>query len=211
MARRHRYVGSVSLPLQPASASSSRPDEVSRRMMSTGGNGSNDDRFEETFRKYYARVWRYYRSCRISDDEAHDLAQDTFKRLLEHWSSIRGEDPWPFLKQIARSVLLNYIRAAKTQKRSAPLVEIDDPELFIDPPAPAEPTYEEREETEGRRRLLESALRGLSKAQQDCLRLWMKGLSYDEIQKTLGITLDAVKSRMRDAKRYLRERLGEKP
>ena len=39
----------------------------------------------------------------------------------------------------------------------------------------------------------------------------MKGLSYDEIQKTLGITLDAVKSRMRDAKRYLRERLGEKP
>jgi DNA-directed RNA polymerase specialized sigma24 family protein len=91
-------------------------------MMSTGGDG-----FEETYRKYYARVWRYYRSCRISDDESHDLAQDTFKRLLEHWSSIRGADPWPFLKQIAKSVLLNYIRATKTQKRAATTVTLDDP------------------------------------------------------------------------------------
>jgi DNA-directed RNA polymerase specialized sigma24 family protein len=39
----------------------------------------------------------------------------------------------------------------------------------------------------------------------------LNDLSYEEIQKTLGITLDAVKSRIRDAKRQLRERLGEKP
>ena len=211
MARGHRSLRPVSIPLQPASARSSRPDEVSRRMINTGGNGSNDGRFEETYRKYYARVWKYYRSCRVSDDESHDLAQDTFKRLLERWESIRGEDPWPFLKSIAKSVLLNWIRAAQTQKRSAPLVAIDDPELFVDPPAPPEPAYEEREEIDRRRKLQEDALRGLTKAQQDCLRLWMKGLSYEQIQKELGITLDAVKSRIRDAKRYLRERLGEKP
>jgi RNA polymerase sigma factor (sigma-70 family) len=179
-------------------------------MMNTGGNGSNDDRFEETYRKYYARVWRYYRSCRVPDDEAHDLAQDTFKRLLERWSSIRGEDPWPFLKRIAQTVLLNYIRKAKTQKRSAPLVEIDDPELFIDPPAPAEQTYEDREDERLRREALYRAFRELPKGQQECLRLQMKDFSYDEIQKTLGITPDAVKSRIRDAKRFLRERLGEK-
>lgn len=179
-------------------------------MINTGGNGSNDDRFEETYRKYYARVWRYYRSCRVPDDEAHDLAQDTFKRLWEHWASIRGEDPWPFLKQIARTVLLNYIRASKTQKRSAPLVEIDDPDLLIDPPAPAEQTYEDREHELLRREALFRAFGELSKGQQDCLRLQMKGFSYDEIQKTLGLTPDAVKSRIRDAKRSLRERLGEK-
>jgi len=180
-------------------------------MMSTGGNGSNDDRFEETYRKYYGRVWRYYRSCRVSDDESHDLAQDTFKRLFEHWGSIRADDPWPFLKRVVKSVHLNRIRAANTRKRNAPLVDVDDPELFSDLPAPAEPTYEDREETARRRKLLEEVLRGLSKGQQECLRLWMKGLSYEEIQKTLGITLDAVKSRIRDAKRFLRERLGEKP
>jgi len=206
MARGHRSGVTVSLPLQPASASSSRPDEVSRRMMSTGGDG-----FEETYRKYYARVWRYYRSCRISDDESHDLAQDTFKRLLEHWSSIRGADPWPFLKQIAKSVLLNYLRATRTQKRAATTITLDDPELVIDPPAPPEPTYEDREDEQRRRELLHRAFRELPKGQQACLRLRLNDLSYEEIQKTLGITLDAVKSRLRDAKRQLRERLGEKP
>lgn len=211
MARGHRSPRTVSLPLQPASASSSRPDEVSRRMISTGGNGSNDDRFEETYRKYYARVWRYYRSCRVSDDESHDLAQDTFKRLYEHWDSIRGEEPWPFLEKIMKSVLFNWIRKWKTAKRSAKLVEIDDPEIVIDPPAPPEPDYEEREQAARRQDLLERAVRELSKGQRDCLVLRLQGLSYEEIHKTLGITLDAVKSRIRDAKRYLRERLGEKP
>lgn len=177
-------------------------------MINTGE--SNDDRFEETYRKYYARVWKYYRSCRVSDDESHDLAQDTFKRLLERWDSIRGDDPWPFLKSIAKSVLLNWIRAGQTQKRSAPLVEIDDPDLFIDPPARPEPTYEEREETARRQKLLENAFGGLSKGQRECLALWLKGSSYEDIQKILGISLDAVKSRIRDAKRYLVERLGEK-
>ncbi|HEX7193178.1 MAG TPA: sigma-70 family RNA polymerase sigma factor [Thermoanaerobaculia bacterium] len=210
IARGHRTGAVVSLPLQPASASRSRPDEVSRRMMNTGGNGSNNDRFEETYRKYYGRVLRYYRSCRIADDEASDLAQDTFKRLWERWSTIRGEDPWPFLKQIARSILLNYIRASRTQKRTAPLVDIDDPELFIDPPAPPEQTYEDREDEQLRREALYRAFRELTKGQQDCLRLQIQDFSYDEIQKTLGITPDAVKSRIRDAKRSLRERLGEK-
>ena len=210
MTRGHRSLGKVSVPLQPASASSSRPDEVSRRMMNTGGNGSNDDRFEETYRNYYGRVLRYYRSCRIADDEASDLAQDTFKRLWERWSTIRGEDPWPFLKQVARTILLHYIRASRTQRRSAPLVAIDDPELLIDPPAPPEQTYEDREVEQLRREALHRAFRDLPKGQQDCLRLQMADLSYDEIQKTLGITPDAVKSRIRDAKRSLRERLGEK-
>lgn len=179
-------------------------------MMNTGGNGSNNDRFEETYRNYYGRVLRYYRSCRIADDEASDLAQDTFKRLWERWSTIRGEDPWPFLKQIARSILLNYIRASKTQKRKAPLVEIDDPELFVDPPAPQEQSYEDREDEQMRREALYRAFHELPKGQQECLRLQLKDFSYDEIQKTLGITPDAVKSRIRDAKRSLRERLGEK-
>jgi DNA-directed RNA polymerase specialized sigma24 family protein len=39
----------------------------------------------------------------------------------------------------------------------------------------------------------------------------MENLKYDEIAKILGISTDAVKSRLRDAKRYLREQLGETP
>jgi RNA polymerase sigma-70 factor (ECF subfamily) len=178
-------------------------------MTKTDGIGPNDDRFEKIYRQHYARVWRYYRSCRLSDDEAHDLAQDAFKRVYERMDSIRGDNPWPFVETVARTVLYNHIRATKAIKRSAQLVEIDDPELMFDPPAPPEPDLADREETATQRKRLGVAVRELSDGQRACLRLWIGGLTYEEIQQTLGITLDAVKSRLRDAKKLLRERLGE--
>src|SRR6202008_2059368 len=98
---------------------SRKPD----RMMSTRNDGgAADDGFEAIFRKYYARFWRYYRACRVSDDESHDLAQDAFKRFYERRKQLRGEEPWPFLQSIARSVLLNKLRDQKTAKRSARMV-----------------------------------------------------------------------------------------
>jgi len=172
----------------------------------------SDDRFETIYRKHYARVWRYFRSNNISDDEAGDLAQDTFKRLLGRVDQIRNEDPWPFLATIAKTILLNRVRARQTQKRSARMVEIDDPDMiFAEPAAAEEPDYVEREAEESRRSRLHAAIAALPPGQQECLRLRLQGFSYEEITKTLGISLDAVKSRLRDATRSLREQLGEKP
>jgi RNA polymerase sigma-70 factor (ECF subfamily) len=171
----------------------------------------SDDRFEAIYRGRYARVWRYFRSNSISDDEAHDLAQDTFKRLYERVDQIRNDDPWPFLATIAKTILLNRVRARQTQKRSARMVDIDDPDLiFAEPAAPAERDYAEREAEEARQTRLRTAIESLPPGQRECQRLQLEGLQYDEIAKTLGISTDAVKSRLRDAKRYLREQLGEK-
>ncbi|MGH9422107.1 MAG: RNA polymerase sigma factor [Thermoanaerobaculia bacterium] len=173
--------------------------------------GPHDERFEAIYRKSYARVWRYFRANRIADDEAHDLCQDAFKRLLERMDQIRNEDPWPFLATIAKTILLNRIRARQTQKRNAQLVEIDDPELiFAEPAAPAEPDYADRQAEEARWEQVRNVVASLPPGQRECLRLWIEGLQYDEIAKVLGISLDAVKSRLRDAKKTLREQLGEK-
>lgn len=179
-------------------------------MTNMGGIGPNHDRFEAIYRKHYARVWRYYRACRVSDDESHDLAQDTFKRLYERIDSIRNTDERPFLEAIARSILYNHIRAGKAAKRSGHIVDIDDPELLFDVPAPPVPDLAEKEEAARRSKALAAAVRELSPGQQDCLRLRIVGFSYEEIAKALGITLDAVKSRLRDAKKLLRERLEGK-
>jgi RNA polymerase sigma-70 factor (ECF subfamily) len=180
-------------------------------MMIANG-GPNDERFEAIYRKHYGRVWRYFRSNRIADDEAHDLSQDAFKRLLERMNQIRNDDAWPFLATIARTVLLNRVRARQTQKRSAPMVEMDDPELlFAEPAAPAEPDYADRQAEEKLRGRVRTAVALLPAGQRECLRLWIQGFQYDEIEKILGISMDAVKSRLRDAKRTLRRQLGEKP
>lgn len=172
----------------------------------------NDERFEAIFRQHYARVWRYFRTNRIADDEAHDLCQDAFKRLYEHKDQIRNDDPWPFLAAIAKTVLLNRVRARHTQKRNASLIEIDDPDLvFKEPAAPPEPDYADRQAKEARVEAVRGAMASLPAGQQECLRLWIEGLPYNEIAKVLGISMDAVKSRIRDAKRSLREQLGDKP
>lgn len=179
-------------------------------MMNIGGMGPNDDRFEAIYRKHYARVWRYYRSCRVSDDEAHDLTQEAFKRLYERMDLIRGEDAWPFLQAIARTVLLNWIRASKAAKRSVIIVELDDPDFLYEPAAPPQPDYAEVQDEAQRRKRLREAYKELPEGQQACLRLWIQGLTYKEIEKTLSLTEDAVKSRLRDARKHLRERLGDK-
>jgi RNA polymerase sigma factor (sigma-70 family) len=174
--------------------------------------GPYDERFEATYRKCYARVYRYFRTNRIADAEAQDLAQDTFKRLYERMDQIRNDDPWPFLATIAKTILLNRVRARLTQKRSATMIEIDDPELvFAEPAAPAELDYADRQAKEALQARVRAAVKSLPPGQRESLRLRIEGLQYNEITKILGISMDAVKSRLRDAKRYLREQLGEKP
>jgi RNA polymerase sigma-70 factor (ECF subfamily) len=166
-----------------------------------------DDGFEEIYRKYYARVWRYYRACRVADDEAHDLAQDTFKRFYEKGHQLRGDEPWPFIQTIARNLLLNKLRDQKTAKRGAKIVEIDDPEV-TELSAPEGPDYAERQEQQLRRDNLYEAMTELPEGQRQSLELWIAGFQYDEIARMLGISLDAVRSRLRDARRQLRARLG---
>jgi RNA polymerase sigma-70 factor (ECF subfamily) len=170
---------------------------------------SGDGRFEALYRKNFSRVYRFYRAYGVADDEAQDLAQETFKRIYESFDDYRGEAEWGFIQTTARNVLFNWVRAAKTAKRSAELVAIDDPELMIDPPAPPEPDYAERQHAEQRRKRLVEAVAALPPGQRECLRLWMVGFKYNEIAAILKTTVDAVKSRLRDAKKELRERLGD--
>jgi RNA polymerase sigma factor (sigma-70 family) len=176
-------------------------------MTTAWNDGGTEGGFEGIYRKYYGRVWRYYRACRVSDDEAHDLAQDAFKRFYERMKQLRGEEPWPFLQSIARSVLLNKLRDQKTAKRSGKIVEIDDPEV-TELAAPEELDYAERQEQEVRRNSLYQAAAELPEGQKQCLGLWLAGFKYEEIAAVLAITVDAVKSRLRDAKKQLRARLG---
>ncbi|HYI11487.1 MAG TPA: RNA polymerase sigma factor [Thermoanaerobaculia bacterium] len=172
---------------------------------------NRDARFETMYRKYFARVYRFfYFEHHITDDEAQDLAQETFVRVYESFDSYRGEAEWGFLKVTATRVLLNWIRKAHAAKRSGEVVEIDDPEIFFDLPAPEGPDAADRQLADLRRAALAEAFAELSPAQQECLRLSILGFKYNEIASILKISLDAVRSRLRDAKRYLRTRLGGK-
>ena len=168
-----------------------------------------NERFEALYRKHYGRVYRYYRSYQITDSESHDLAQETFTRIYQSFAQYRGEAEWSFIEKTARNVLLNWVRASKAAKRDAEVVEIDDPDFDYDPPAPDVPDYADRQELEARRVRVANAVAGLPEGQREALRLWILGFKYNEIATILRTSVDAVKSRLRDAKKQLRARLGD--
>jgi RNA polymerase sigma-70 factor (ECF subfamily) len=176
------------------------------------GGPADDERFESIYRQYYARVWRFYRRNSVADDEAHDLAQDTFKRLYEHLSDIRSADPWPFVKKVAHNVLLNRVRARMTHMRNARTVDIDDPDTHHELPRTPEPDYAEREQAARRQERLYREIDGLTEAQKQVLLLQLQeDKSYEEIAADLRITMNAVKSRRRDALRELKSRMRAEP
>jgi len=177
-------------------------------MNSRAGGGDRDERFEALYRKYYGRVYRFCRRF-VADDQAHDLAQETFKRIYKSFDDYRGEAEWAFIEQTARNVVINAARAQKTAKRNAKVESIDDPSFNTDPPAPDQPDLAQRQETDMRKARLWAAIAELPERQRQCIELWLDDTKYDGIARMLGITVDAVKSGIRDAKRALRARLGE--
>ena len=59
------------------------------------------------------------------------------------------------------------------------------------------------------RKRLYDAIAELPEGQRQSLQLWLDGFRYREISSVLGISPEAVKSRLRDAKNHLRSRLED--
>jgi RNA polymerase sigma-70 factor (ECF subfamily) len=182
--------------------------------MTTQTSSSRDhDRFKSLYERYYRRIVAYYmRGFRLSQADAENLTQDTFLRFFEMLDEYRGEAEWALLERIARTVGLNSIRSLHTARRGAGVRTLELDEALAagrEPAAPPEPDYAEREETAGRRKRLHDEIERLPKGQRHCLQLWLSEVSYEGIARNLGITLDAVRSRLRDARKVLRERLGD--
>jgi RNA polymerase sigma-70 factor (ECF subfamily) len=175
-----------------------------------GGNGRDHDRFRSLYEKYFRRLVRYFvRVFRVTEDDGKDLAQDTFVRFLSAKVEYRGEAEWAFLEKIARNVGFNRVRGLNTAKRGAvkPLA-LDDPETRLREQA-HEPDYVTPIDDAAKLKRLQAEIQRLPPGQRQCLQLWLSDLKYEAIARVLGISLDAVKSRLRDAKNLLRERLGE--
>jgi RNA polymerase sigma-70 factor (ECF subfamily) len=177
------------------------------------GDGGQSDRFEPMYRRYRPSIVRYFmRAFHVPQVDAEDLAQDTFLRFFDMLDEYRGQAEWALLEKIARTVGLNRVRSLTTIKRGAGVrpLELDDQDLeHLRPAAPTEPDYAEREEQAKRSRHLHEEIAGLPHGQRQCLLLWLQEFSFKEIATTLRISIDAVKSRLRDARRLLRERMGE--
>ena len=179
----------------------------------------NKDRatwFRKLYQRYYRPIVAYFVRSGFPLEEARQLAQDAFLRVYQGMDSYEGRGDFAFLKTTATRVALNAVRAQHADKRRVEIVSVEDlpvPESppiasspgMSEPQPSAEESLIEQEEVELRRQWLQEAIAGLPEGLRQCVLLRVRGVSYREIARLLGISEDAVKSRLHEALKKLRE------
>lgn len=172
------------------------------------------DERHDLYVKYYDAIVRYLmRKFRFTVEEARDLAQETFLRVfrrMEKGGPITAQ--WLFVKVTAHNLAVNEIRQRTTHRKTESgstddLTGLDERGLrdFWSNEAPASPESitSQKEQSE----LLRKAIEELPVTLRTSLLLRLRGLSYEEIAIALGTTADAIRTRLRDAKRSLLDRM----
>jgi RNA polymerase sigma-70 factor (ECF subfamily) len=154
---------------------------------------------------------------RITEDpeEAGDLTQETFLSALKAIKSFRGDaelKTWLF--RIALNHSRNRFRWWKRRKRSE-TVSLDKPVgdgtlVVSDTIADEGESPEQAMLRSERRRRLAAALNGLPEIFRETIVLCdIEGLTYEEIARTVNISIGTVKSRIARAREQLRLRLTD--
>lgn len=169
----------------------------------------SDDERHDLYVQYYDRVVGYLvRKLHFSDEEARDIAQDAFLRVFVHMTQNAIAAPWLFIKTTAHNLGVNVVRSTITHRRtnagsSDALPHLSDlflHDFWTDQP-PSSPENEAGRSEQAT--LLREKIERLPETLRSCVLLRMDGLSYDEIARALEITPNAVKTRLRDAKKRL--------
>jgi RNA polymerase sigma-70 factor (ECF subfamily) len=162
-----------------------------------------DERFRALYQKYFRRMVKYYmRVFHLAPEDAEELAQEAFVRFYEAMDEYRGEAEWAFFETIARRLAYNRVRSHQTLRRNADYVDLEHPKAVA--AGHAAPQY-----SAFQKKMMHDAIAALVTGQRQCVQLWLDGFTYDEIARALRTTAEGVRSRLRDARKLLRARLGD--
>lgn len=159
----------------------------------------NAGAFDELFRRYEQRVYRFFRRRTSSDERAADLYQELFLRLHRFRDRFDPERPFaPWLFQIARRVLADDYRRALAR----PEQPLDDA---------VEPMQAPGAERQAADRQLAGRLLGSLPADQAGVVVAAKveGVEYAALAGQLGRSVDAVRQTASRALRRLRALAAE--
>ena len=145
----------------------------------------------QVYGEYHERVASLMRRM-VGRQDAQDLTQQVFSRLIEKGNSFKGRSSlWTWLYSVASNEALNHLRRQ----------QLRDCTPFEEEPA-ARPDQHETDEA------VESALGQLDPTLRVVFVLKEKeGLSYREIAESVGISEGTVGSRLNQARRQLRRYL----
>ncbi|MFL6244794.1 MAG: RNA polymerase sigma factor [Thermoanaerobaculia bacterium] len=173
-----------------------------------------EDERHDLYELYYNPLVRYLvKRWNFTSDEARDLAQDVFVSVFKRMEHTTVVAMWPFLKTAAHHRAVNAIRTRAIHRRTEAgsldaMPELDATALR-DIWTDETPKTPEGEAIQHEQRVqLREAIDSLSAPLRTCMLLRMSGQPYEEIAAILNVTPNAVKTRLRDAKKLLLARLG---
>jgi len=155
--------------------------------------------FSELVARYQERIYRFLLRLTRSQEDARELAQETFLnayQALPRWRADARLSTWLF--RIARNQALDRLRRAR-HVAFVPLDEVLTEQLPADAPTP-EAALQARQRVAA----LEAALAQLPVEHREILLLReVEGLAYDELAATLQLAAGTVKSRLARAREAL--------
>ncbi|HKO56969.1 MAG TPA: sigma-70 family RNA polymerase sigma factor [Thermoanaerobaculia bacterium] len=169
--------------------------------------------WDELARRYRgAIVGDLMRRFGFSREDAEDIAQETFLSVHKSMDRYRGEAEWMYLRTAAHNFAKNWFRRAQTKMRDE---RLNTPIDAVPDRGDRKPSIEEklvrREQTRHFNALYRDALAGLPDLTRDCFLLLLRDVSYKEIAAVTKLTVEAVRSRLREARKRLREEVGAAP
>lgn len=176
--------------------------------------GGSRDAFEILFARYHRKVIRFAYRMTGEQAKAEEAAQETFLRVARAaatWQPTARFSTW--LYTIARRTTLNYIRDHKDEGEKESILpgeEDKDGRYAPQLPGPSALNPEEMAWNGEVRERFAAALQRLPETYRSAFVLNRgEGLSYEEVASVLGITVQAVKSRIFRAREMLMESLAE--
>ena len=158
--------------------------------------------------KYYDDI--YYFCCYQtgSPEDAYDLAQDTFLRFIKYVDNYQYRNLKGYLLTIAMNLCRDYIRTASQTPAKA------DPLEYMEYAATADntkaPNPAGNTQTSENTLMLKEALAKLPENQREAVLLHhFYGYKNREIARITGASYDAVKSRLRQGMKRLKELLHQ--
>jgi RNA polymerase sigma-70 factor (ECF subfamily) len=165
--------------------------------------GSLEEAFRTADRELRPRLLRYFLSHGFSRENSEDLVQTTLTRVFQGVRELRSEEAvlgWLFA--IARNVYRTARQRELDEGRALGSIEATD-ELPDPRPVAAVAAVEQE-----RLRALQEAIEELPPQQRHCLLLRIREeQSYDEIARTLRLSVNTVRNHLAQAKKGLRRAL----
>ncbi|GMV36358.1 MAG: hypothetical protein AMXMBFR61_08660 [Fimbriimonadales bacterium] len=167
--------------------------------------------FESLVALYEQRIFNVVYRMVGDYDEAADLTQDAFVRAYRAFESFRGDaQPYTWLYRIAVNLVRDH--AAKKKRKQAAEMSLDaglgESRGGWDVPDHAHGP-DRIVANEELRAQLEAAVQALPDGYRECVILReFENLSYQQIADALGITVEAVRSRLARARGMIRRRIG---